>query len=112
MHYFPIPKNTTGKKKFPFSLINSKYVFLSSKPKPKQMSFSTKQFLTHILAFTLYQNNKGDNLPIQIKQYKIRFEKDDDDSLPTDLKFQYQLLNANISATPGSEKTHTNSRFS
>ena len=53
-----------------------------------------------------------DNLPIQIKQYKIRFEKDDDDSLPTDLKFHYQLLNANISATPGSEKTHTNSRFS
>ena len=60
------------------------------------MPFSTKQFPTHILAFTLYQNNKGDIFPIQIKQYKIRFEKDDDDSLPTDLKFQYQLLNANI----------------
>ena len=39
-------------------------------------------------------------------------EKDDDDSLRTDLKIQYQLLNANIWATPSLEKIHTNNRFS
>ena len=55
---FPNTQKQQGKKN-PFWQINSKYVFPRSKPQPKQMGFSAKQFPTHILAFILYQNNRA-----------------------------------------------------